>query len=141
MSHLISERTKRYHGTSSPTEGGYQANEVSSSNAAVDPQSIKVRYRAFLTQDESYTNASQSTQSMNPHTVSSTASHQHQQEQELLSEYTVPNPPISTKQSNAVAAEQDLISGGTSEQPRTLWMGDLDSWLDENKLQIFGGTC
>lgn len=71
---------------------------------------------------------------MNPHTVSSTASHQHQQEQELLSEYTVPNPPISTKQSNAVAAEQDLISGGTSEQPRTLWMGDLDSWLDEKQI-------
>lgn len=117
-----------------PTESGYQANEVSSSNAAVDPQSIKYDTAPSLTQDESYTNASQSTQSMNPHTVSSTASHQHQQEQELLSEYTVPNPPISTTQSNAVAAEQDLISGGISEQPRTLWMGDLDSWLDEKQI-------
>lgn len=59
----------------------------------------------------------------------------------------MPNPPVSTTQSNAVAAEQELISGGSGgsggsgssggaviEQPRTLWMGDLDSWLDEQQI-------
>ncbi|MCP8718016.1 MAG: hypothetical protein M5F18_01795 [Asgard group archaeon] len=70
-----------------------------------------------------------------PHTTSSTASHQHQQEQELLSGYTVPNPPVSTQQSTAIASEQDPGSSGELDKPRTLWMGDLDPWLDENAIQ------
>ncbi|CAI5758223.1 unnamed protein product [Candida verbasci] len=53
-----------------------------------------------------------------PITTSNTASHQHQQEQELLSNYNVPNPPTQL--------DHDL-----EEKPRTLWMGDLDPWLDE----------
>ncbi|RCK57382.1 Negative growth regulatory protein NGR1 [Candida viswanathii] len=72
---------------------------------------------------------------INPHTTSSTASHQHQQEQELLSGYTVPNPPVSTQQSTAIASEQDPGSGAELDKPRTLWMGDLDPWLDEKGIQ------
>ncbi|CUM66967.1 uncharacterized protein PRCAT00004654001 [Priceomyces carsonii] len=67
-------------------------------------------------------------------TISSTASHQHQQEQEMLSGFTIPKPPVSTQQSSA-AAEKDNGNGapsGQSDAPRTLWMGDLDPWLDEN---------
>lgn len=67
-------------------------------------------------------------------TTSSTASHQHQQEQALLSSFTIPNPPISTQQSS-VAAEKEQSGGlstGQFDPPRTLWMGDLDPWLDEN---------
>ncbi|EMG49088.1 hypothetical protein G210_0224, partial [Candida maltosa Xu316] len=72
---------------------------------------------------------------INPRTVSSTASHQHQQEQELLSGYTVPNPPVSTQQSTVIAAEQDPNNEGDYKKPRTLWMGDLDPWLDESGIQ------
>lgn len=62
------------------------------------------------------------------YTTSSTASHQHQQEQEMLSSFAVPKPPVSTQQSSA-AAESDTIA--SNDAPRTLWMGDLDPWLDE----------
>lgn len=140
------------------TQDSYQSDDPSTSKEGntVDhhrnhPQSINYSTNtapSLTHPDESpssYTKISNPVRpTINPNTISSTASHQHQQEQELLSEYTVPNPPISTKQSNAVAAEQqqDLIEGGggggdngsTSEQPRTLWMGDLDSWLDEQQI-------
>ncbi|KAK8439165.1 RRM [Candidozyma auris] len=66
-----------------------------------------------------------------PTTVSSTASHQHQQEQEMLSSYSVPKPPMSTQQSTAATETENESSSTQSEQPRTLWMGDLDTWLDE----------
>lgn len=73
---------------------------------------------------------------INPHTTSSIASQQHQQEQELLSGYTVPNPPISTQQSTAIAADQESTTGSDLDnKPRTLWMGDLDPWLDENAIR------
>ncbi|CAN3365012.1 protein Nam8p [Diutina catenulata] len=62
-------------------------------------------------------------------TTSNTASHQHQQEQEMLQSYAVPNPPVSTQQSS-MAAEKE--SGYHGDPPRTLWMGDLDPWLDES---------
>ncbi|ODV79368.1 RNA-binding domain-containing protein, partial [Suhomyces tanzawaensis NRRL Y-17324] len=63
--------------------------------------------------------------------TSNTASHQHQQEQELLSSFAIPNPPVSTQQSS-VAAEKESTGGmGPVDPPRTLWMGDLDPWLDE----------
>ncbi|EGW31816.1 uncharacterized protein SPAPADRAFT_56576 [Spathaspora passalidarum NRRL Y-27907] len=68
---------------------------------------------------------------INPNaTTSNTASHQHQQEQEMLSSFTVPNPPVSTQQSSAVVAA-DNNTDSDYERPRTLWMGDLDPWLDE----------
>lgn len=77
-------------------------------------------------------------------TISSVASHQHQQEQEMLSNFAIPNPPISTQQSSAASVDHDLSAsknpeGGDSssliEPPRTLWMGDLDPWLDENAIK------
>jgi len=61
--------------------------------------------------------------------TSNTASHQHQQEQEMLSSFAVPNPPVSTQQSS-LAAEKDAEFSAIN-PPRTLWMGDLDPWLDE----------
>lgn len=61
--------------------------------------------------------------------TTATASQQHKQEQELLSSYTVPNPPISTQQSS-IANEKSQIYGQI-DPPRTLWMGDLDPWLDD----------
>lgn len=68
---------------------------------------------------------------LNPAVVSSTASHQHQQEQEMLSGFTVPEPPVATQQLT-LAAENDPERGTSHpEAPRTLWMGDLDPWLDE----------
>lgn len=72
---------------------------------------------------------------VDPTVVSSTASHQHQQEQEMLLSFTVPEPPISTQQLTA-ASENDTESSGIlgSETPRTLWMGDLDPWLDETAI-------
>lgn len=71
---------------------------------------------------------------INPATVSSTASHQHQQEQEMLLSFTVPEPPISTQQLS-VAAEHDPENRRPHpEAPRTLWMGDLDPWLDEGAI-------
>lgn len=67
-----------------------------------------------------------------PTVVSSTASHQHQQEQEMLLSFTVPEPPISTQQLTAASDSNTDASGLlVSETPRTLWMGDLDPWLDE----------
>lgn len=68
---------------------------------------------------------------INPTVVLSTASHQHQQEQEMLSSFTVPEPPIYTQQ--LTIAESNPEAGGqfVTETPRTLWMGDLDPWLDE----------
>ncbi|KAI5961479.1 NGR1 [Candida theae] len=134
----------------SPTQDGYQA--AADANTGGDPQSINYTTAPPMTQDESFNHISNSNSNsssnsnnssagttkttMDPHTVSSTASHQHQQEQELLSEYTVPNPPVSTQQSNAVATEhQDSIDeDANSDKPRTLWMGDLDSWLDEQQI-------
>ncbi|ODV69102.1 RNA-binding domain-containing protein, partial [Hyphopichia burtonii NRRL Y-1933] len=75
-------------------------------------------------------------------TISNTASHQHQQEQEMLSGFAIPNPPISTQQSSVIAADKDSIdsnhlqssnqNNSQIDSPRTLWMGDLDPWLDEN---------
>ncbi|KAF5208785.1 RRM [Clavispora lusitaniae] len=73
---------------------------------------------------------------VDPTLVTSTASHQHQQEQELLSSFTVPEPPISTKESSSATEAAEHESQGTphSEKPRTLWMGDLDPWLDESAI-------
>lgn len=59
--------------------------------------------------------------------TTNTASHQHCQEQEMLSSYAVPNPPVLTQQSS-LATEKEP---GYQDAPRTLWMGDLDPWLDE----------
>lgn len=67
-------------------------------------------------------------------TVSARASHQHQQEREMLSKFTVPEPPVSTKQLSIAAEtehETDTSALSAPEQPRTLWMGDLDPLLDE----------
>lgn len=94
------------------------------------------------------------TNNLNPATtITNTASHQHQQEQEMLSNFAIPNPPISTQQSSIAIDHHDsnngLInnnnssfggngSGGNDndgiDSPRTLWMGDLDPWLDENAI-------
>lgn len=73
-------------------------------------------------------------------TVSSITSRQHQQEQEMLSNFAIPNPPISTQQSSAASADHDASSSNNDgsdsiEPPRTLWMGDLDPWLDENAIK------
>ncbi|KAI5961616.1 NGR1 [Candida pseudojiufengensis] len=143
--------------------GSFQIeNESNSSDKSKDYQFQSINYGTIGSQDQqsqsqpqpqqqqssnkSQTNSitSSNPQAINPHTVSNTASHQHKQEQELLSSYTVPNPPISTKQSNAIITEQqhqqhqqhDSLSStsSTSDQPRTLWMGDLDSWLDEQQI-------
>ena len=65
---------------------------------------------------------------------SSTASQQHQKEQEILANYTVPKPPISTQQSNAASSSDGLTANTSQEKPRTLWMGDLDPWLDEENI-------
>ncbi|KAK6205607.1 negative growth regulatory protein [Scheffersomyces amazonensis] len=71
--------------------------------------------------------------------TSNTVSHQHHKEQEMLSGFAIPAPPISTQQSS-VAAERERGGGDTTsssgisgeiDHPRTLWMGDLDPWLDE----------
>lgn len=74
---------------------------------------------------------------MNPTTVSSTASHQHQQEQEMLASFAVPNPPLSTQQSQYL--EDDVSNPKSDDEnkngPRTLWMGDLDPWLDEPAIE------
>lgn len=106
---------------------------------------------------------------MNPTTTSNTASEQHRQEQEMLSNFGIPNPPLSTKQlrkyhdenhddesEDAVPAnaespsnpkspsDEKPVSDDTSkhasdtvkesDNPRTLWMGDLDPWLDEESI-------
>lgn len=42
----------------------------------------------------------------------------------------LPEPPLSTKESSAAATKQQGPLGH-QENPRTLWMGDLDPWLDE----------
>lgn len=70
-----------------------------------------------------------------PTAVSSTASHQHQQEQEMLLSFTVPEPPIFTQQLT-IASEANPDAPGllVPETPRTLWMGDLDPWLDEGAI-------
>lgn len=60
-------------------------------------------------------------------TTSNTESHQHHQEQELLSSFAVPKPP----------AVQLLEGSGNDDRPRTLWMGDLDPWLDEEAIINF----
>lgn len=68
----------------------------------------------------------------NPHRVSSTASSQHKHEQELLLGFTVPAPPVSTTQLTLAAGQESENPYSRSpEAPRTLWMGDLDPWLDE----------
>lgn len=56
--------------------------------------------------------------------VLATASQQHREEQEMLLRFTIPEPPVATKQLSI--AENDH-----PDQPRTLWMGDLDPWLDD----------
>ncbi|KAG7193227.1 RRM protein [Scheffersomyces spartinae] len=68
--------------------------------------------------------------------VSNTASEQHQQEQEMLSNFAIPSPPVSTQQSiAAVAALSSTHALPSIEPPRTLWMGDLDPWLDVSGVQ------
>ncbi|OBA20413.1 RNA-binding domain-containing protein, partial [Metschnikowia bicuspidata var. bicuspidata NRRL YB-4993] len=62
---------------------------------------------------------------------SRTASHQHQHEQELLLRFAVPSPPVATKQLTLAAGHDAAGTGPAAETPRTLWMGDLDPWLDE----------
>lgn len=74
---------------------------------------------------------------INPNTVSSTASQQHQHEQEMLLLFAVPEPPISTKELT-YASENDPHKNPDSpptESPRTLWMGDLDPWLDQAAIE------
>ncbi|KAK6460422.1 negative growth regulatory protein [Scheffersomyces coipomensis] len=74
-------------------------------------------------------------------TTSNTVSHQHHKEQEMLSGFAIPQPPVSTQQSS-VAAEREReasglsnpLSSGEIDHPRTLWMGDLDPWLDEQAI-------
>lgn len=63
--------------------------------------------------------------------TSSTASHQHQQQQEMLSGFAIPKPPVSTQQSSVAAEMEQGSATGQPDSPRTLWMGDLDPWLDE----------
>lgn len=69
-----------------------------------------------------------------PAITSSTASHQHQQEQEMLSGFTIPRPPVSTQQSSVAAEKEQGTNTGQPDSPRTLWMGDLDPWLDEGAI-------
>lgn len=69
-----------------------------------------------------------------PAITSSTASHQHQQEQEMLSGFTIPRPPVSTQQSSVAAEKEQGSNTGQPDSPRTLWMGDLDPWLDEGAI-------
>ncbi|KAF3986940.1 hypothetical protein FT663_04667 [Candidozyma haemuli var. vulneris] len=71
---------------------------------------------------------------VDPTAVSSTASQQHQQEQEMLSSYSVPKPPMSTQQSTVASETEAEPNVAPQEQPRTLWMGDLDTWLDESAI-------
>lgn len=67
--------------------------------------------------------------------VSSTASQQHQHEQELLQSFAVPEPPVLTQELTlAAGADTEERSSGPPEPPRTLWMGDLDPWLDERAI-------
>lgn len=50
----------------------------------------------------------------------------------MLLSFTVPEPPISTQQLTAASDSNHDPSGiMVAETPRTLWMGDLDPWLDE----------
>lgn len=69
-----------------------------------------------------------------PTVVTSTASHQHQQEQELLLSFNVPEPPMATKQLGLAADAAEYETATVSDMPRTLWMGDLDPWLDEDAI-------
>lgn len=69
-----------------------------------------------------------------PAITSSTASHQHQQEQEMLSGFAIPRPPVSTQQSSVAAEKEQGSNAGQPDSPRTLWMGDLDPWLDEGAI-------
>lgn len=66
--------------------------------------------------------------------TSNTASHQHQHEQEMLLGFNVPNPPILTQQLSAAAEAESGAHQGHLDAPRTLWMGDLDPWLDEGAI-------
>ncbi|KAI5952709.1 NGR1 [Candida jiufengensis] len=130
----------------------YQVGGETNTSDPPDYQIQSINYGSIASQSHSQSQSQSQpqppNQKLNPHTVSNTASHQHKQEQELLSSYTVPNPPVSTKQStNAIMTEQqqqqqqsqsqqENISNTTTstDQPRTLWMGDLDSWLDEQQI-------
>lgn len=69
-----------------------------------------------------------------PTVVTSTASHQHQQEQELLLSFNVPEPPMATKQLGLATDPAEYEAAPLSDKPRTLWMGDLDPWLDEDAI-------
>lgn len=71
---------------------------------------------------------------IDPSATSSTASHQHKQEQEMLSSFSVPRPPVSTQQSSVAAEIEGGSNSGQNDSPRTLWMGDLDPWLDEKDI-------
>ncbi|KAG7665692.1 NGR1 [[Candida] subhashii] len=120
---------------SSPQSSPQQQQQVQSQSPMVNPGSAPNTPTRTTTVPKATINPSA--------TTSNTASHQHQQEQELLSGYTVPNPPVSTQQSSVIAAAAAAAStseldqsptgpnAGEIEKPRTLWMGDLDPWLDE----------
>lgn len=62
--------------------------------------------------------------------TSSVASEQHQHEQVMLSDFAVPRPPVSIQQSSDLMEKEEGTSS-KEEEPRTLWMGDLDPLLDE----------
>jgi RNA recognition motif-containing protein len=103
-----------------------------------------------------------------PPQTTAVASLQHQHEQNMLAGYTVPNPPVATRQLSAAATAIDSshkphqapsqpplhqklqlllllplpprnqpqqTSSSSSHLPRTLWMGDLDPWLDETSIE------
>lgn len=82
---------------------------------------------------------------VNLSTTTNTASSQHQQEQELLANFAIPNPPMVNQGNNlpsdAVNSPNDSndetppVENPDFGTPRTLWMGDLDPWLDESGIQ------
>lgn len=68
-------------------------------------------------------------QDKNSHEYDISGPHVHHKRR--LSDMNVlPEPPLSTKESSAAATKQQGPLGH-QENPRTLWMGDLDPWLDE----------
>ena len=72
---------------------------------------------------------------ISPTVVSSTASQQHQHEQEMLLLFAVPEPPISTKELTFASDQNKSLDSAPINSPRTLWMGDLDPWLDQTAIE------
>ncbi|RKP30300.1 RNA-binding domain-containing protein [Metschnikowia bicuspidata] len=72
---------------------------------------------------------------ISPTVVSSTASQQHQHEQEMLLLFAVPEPPISTKELTFASDQNKSLDSAPINSPRTLWMGDLDPWLDQAAIE------